>query len=186
MIPKRFRFLLISFACLTAAQAQTERTFSLTFSPVHLAFPVFEFTGEYAVSPKFGLAGIGGYGSMELEKTDGTTITKEDAPVLELGAQAIYYPWGDFNGGLQVGAELLWLKIFLPTEENIEATANGVAVGPMAGYKWVTSFGLTFVVQGGYQFLFAQAQAKDDTGTEAEASVETGIPLINLNAGWSF
>lgn len=186
MIPKRFRFLLLAFACLTTAHAQTERTFSLTMSPVHLAFPIFEFTGEYAVSPKFGLAGIGGYGSTDLEKSDGTTTTTEEIPVLELGAQAMYYPWGDFNGGMQVGAELLWIKVFIPEEEGVTVSANGVAIGPLAGYKWVTSFGLTFVVQGGYQFLFAQAKAKNSAGDEIESSVDSGIPLLNLNVGWSF
>ena len=186
MIPKRFRFLLISFACLTAAHAQTERKFSLTNSPIHLALPIFEFTGEYAVAPKFGVAAIGGYGGMELEKSDGFTVTKETIPVLELGAQAMYYPWGDFNGGMQVGAELLWIKLFIPEDEGVVVTANGVAVGPMLGYKWVMSFGLTFVVQGGYQFMFAQAKGVDNTGAEMESNVDAGIPLINLNMGWSF
>lgn len=186
MNPKRFRFILLSFACLTTAYAQPERTFSLTMSPIHAALSIFEFTGEYAVSPKFGVAGIGGYGGLELDKTDGTTTTKEDIPVLELGAQAIYYPWGNFNGGMQVGAELLWLKLFIPEEENVEVSVNGVAIGPMLGYKWVMGFGLTFDVQGGYQFLFAQAKGNDAEGTEVEASTDTGIPLINLNAGWSF
>lgn len=183
MIPKRFLFPLLSAVCLTAVHAEPERKLSLTISPLHLAMPVFEVTGEYALAPDFGVAAIGGYGSMELEYSDGTS---KDIPVLELGAQAMYYAWGDFNGGMQVGAELLWLKVFMPEERGVTVSANGVAVGPMLGYKWVTSFGLSFVVQGGYQFLFAQAKGKDATGREVESSADTGIPLLNLNAGWSF
>lgn len=166
--------------------AQSERKFSLTMSPIHLAFPVLELTGEYALSPDFGIAAIGGYGSIEVEKSNGISTSKEDIPILELGAQAMYYPWGDFNGGMQLGAELLWLKIFIPEEEGVTVSANGVAIGPMVGYKWILGFGLTFDVQGGYQFLFAQAKAKNAAGEELESSVDSGVPLLNLNMGWSF
>jgi len=183
MFPKRFRIPVLSLLFLTAAQAEPERSFSLTISPIHLALPVLEFTGEYALAPNFGVAAIAGYGTTELEHSDGT---KEDIGILELGAQAAYYLFGDFKGGMQVGGELLWIKPFLPKEEDITVSANGVAIGPMLGYKWVTEFGLTIFLQGGYQFLFASAKAENSAGEEAEASGDTGIPLVNINAGWSF
>jgi hypothetical protein len=183
MIPKRFRIPLLSLICLAAAQAETERSFSLTISPLHLIMPFYEFTGENALSPKFGVAAIGGYGSTELEYSDGST---KDIGIMELGAQAAYYVFGDFNGGMQVGGEVLWIKPFLPKESDVTVSVNGVAVGPMVGYKWVTEFGLTIFLQGGYEFLFAGAKAKNSAGEEIEASAETGVPLLNINAGWSF
>ena len=78
--------LLTAAVCLTAPapRAQSDRAFSLTLSPFHLAMPVFELTGEYALSPKSGIAAIGGYGSTELKYSDGTS--KEHNPVpIELG-----------------------------------------------------------------------------------------------------
>jgi hypothetical protein len=189
MISERFRFpmlslfTLVSLAPLAASHAGTERSFSLTISPFHLAMPIYEFTGEYALSPNFGVAAIGGYGSTELEYSDGST---KDIGILELGAQAAYYVLGDFQGGLQVGGEVLWIKPFLPKEGDVTVSVNGLAVGPMVGYKWVAGFGLTLFIQGGYEFVFAGAKAENSRGEEAEASGEGGTPLLNLNAGWSF
>lgn len=169
---------------LSAGHAQDiHKTFSLTLSPNHLVFPVFEVTAEKALGPKFGLAGIGGFGSYPAERGDGT---KEDIPVLELGAQANYYVFGDFDHGMQVGGELMWIKVSPPEEAGITVDANGLAIGPLLGYKWAARFGLTFMFQGGYQWYFIQAKAKNSQGEEIEGSVENGVALINMNAGWSF
>jgi len=151
-------------------------------SPFHLAAPIFEVTGEYALSPKLGVAGILGYGSI----TDtGVGNTKVKIPVLEIGTQLNYYLLGTFKHGMQAGGELLWLKFDPPEEQGITASANGFAIGPFLGYKWAPS-GLTIVIQGGYQLLFAQSKEMDSNGQELEGSVDGGIVLLNMNAGWSF
>lgn len=170
-------------AAFSPINAQSEKTFSLTISPIHLAFPVVELTGEMAVSPKLGIAGIGGFGSITAENNLGE---KKSIPVLELGGQAAYYVVGSFRHGMQVGAEAMWLKVFIPEKEGVSVSTNGLAIGPLLGYKWAARFGLTFLVQGGYQWLFAQAKGTDAAGNEIEASQDSGIPLLNLNAGWSF
>lgn len=180
---KRFRFLTALAVCVAAAQAQTEQRFTLSFSPFHLALPVVEIMGEYALSPKFAVAAIGGFGSISVENSQNKLVTM---PVLELGAQANYYVVGSFRHGMQLGAELLWLKIDPPTDQGVLVDVNGMALGPFVGYKWAARFGLTFMVQGGYEFLFAQADAKDEFGREAESSAESGVVLFNSNVGWSF
>ena len=183
MILKRYRsFLAVAF-CLTGAHAQSMQKLSVTISPIHLAFPVAEITAEYALAPQFGIAGIGGFGSMSAKDYRGKNVTY---PVLELGGQASYYLFGSFRHGMQVGAELLWIKIFPPEDQGVTVDVNGIAFGPMVGYKWAARFGLTFMVQAGYEFLFAQAEAENTAGEQAESSAESGVPLVNLNAGWSF
>jgi hypothetical protein len=166
-----------------AAQAQQDKTFSLTISPFHLAMPVVELTGEYALSQDFGIAGIAGFGQMTAENNLGE---EKDIPVLELGGQLDYYAVGSFRHGMQVGAELLWIKISPPENEGVTVSANGIAVGPLLGYKWAARFGLTLMAQLGWEFLFAQAEAQDRNGQEIEGSAEGQTLLLNLNAGWSF
>lgn len=183
MLSKRYGFLLSFAICLSSVQAQSVKRFSLTTSPIHLTFPVFELTGEYALAPKFGVAAIGGFGGMDVKNSVGNTV---GLPVLELGLQANYYLVGDFGHGMQVGGELLWIKVDPPKDEGVTVDVNGLAVGPMVGYKWAASFGLTFMAQAGYQFLFAKAEAEDANGQQVEGSSSTGVPLINLNLGWSF
>jgi hypothetical protein len=165
------------------AQAQGEKTLSLTISPFHLALPVLELTGEYALSQDFGLAAIGGFGKI----TQKNSLDKNVAiPVLELGGQLDYYAVGSFRHGMQVGAEFLWIKVSPPKDQGVTLAGNGLALGPLLGYKWAARFGLTFMVQGGYEFLFAQSKATDASGRELEASTDSGLILFNANAGWSF
>lgn len=179
--PKRILAVLV--LAVASAHAQTDRSFSLTLSPFHLAAPIVEITGEYALSPKLGVAAIGGLGSLEVEYSNGE---KEDIGALELGGQAVYYALGSFRHGLQLGGELLWIKVDPPKEGGVEVDANGVAVGPMVGYKFIAGFGLTSIVQVGYQWLFAKAKAENDAGEQAESSGEDAIMLLNVNLGWSF
>lgn len=167
---------------LGAAQAQ-DKTFSLTISPFHLVLPVLEVTGEYALSQDLGVAGIAGYGKI----TETNSLGKDvDIPVLELGGQVDYYAIGSFRHGMQLGAELLWIKVDPPKDEGVTVAANGLAVGPLIGYKWAARFGLTFMVQSGWEFLFAQAKATNSAGQEIESSANGGTLLFNANMGWSF
>lgn len=178
-----FKFLPVLLFCVAATQAQVAKPLTITISPFHLVAPIFEFTGEYALSPKFGAALIGGYGGLKIKNSLNNEV---EIPVLEIGGQAAYYVLGSFRHGMQVGAELLWIKVSPPKDQGVTVAANGIAIGPMIGYKWVARFGLTLLAQGGYELLFAQAKARDVNGQELEASTDTGIPLVNLNIGWSF
>ena len=152
---------------------QMEKSFSLTISPFHLAMPVLELTAEKAVSPKLGIAGIAGFGSVPVENNLGE---KKSIPILELGGQLDYYVVGSFRHGMQVGAEAVWIKVFIPDDEGVVVSANGIAVGPLLGYKWAARFGLTFMVQGGYQCCSRRRRVRMRRGTKSNRPRIRGFP----------
>ena len=154
-------------------QGEPDRVFSLTWSPLHLILPVVELTGEFKPMPHFGVSVIAGVGSV----TD--SMTKVSGRALEGGGQINWYPLRDF-AGLDFGVEALYLSI---DNVNLDssATAAGLAIGPFIGYKAMFPFGLTLVAQLGVEFVAAKAQS-----SSAMADQKDVIPLLNLNAGWSF
>ena len=63
-----------------------------------------------------------------------------------------------------------------------DVVANGLALGPFIGYKWIASSRLTIDLQAGVGFL--PIKAEDSAGNME--SVSGVIPIANLNFGWSF
>ncbi len=155
------------------------RNVSLTLSPVHLLAPVFELTGEVRVVNHFGVAAIGGYGSL--------TVEGERFKVWEVGGQLLAYPMNPFHG-LHLGAELLYVKVDADDLQSgtVRGSGNGLAVGPLVGYKVLTAGGFTFVAQGGVQYIAARAEASDSAGNSSQADDQKFIALLNLNLGYSF
>lgn len=158
------------------------RNVSLTASPIHLVLPILELTGEIRAQDWLGVALIGGYGTISLETTTGN----DTANAYELGGQLSIYPLEPFES-LLFGFEVLWVKLDTDNYDNssISASAAGVAMGPMVGYKYIADGGFTLFVQGGAEYITGRAEASDDT---SNASVEDSeiIPLLNFNLGWSF
>jgi hypothetical protein len=159
---------------------------SITFSPIHLLLPVVEVTGEYALDDKFGLALIGGFGSIPITTTTigpfGSSSSTEHVGVWELGGHANYYVVGTFDHGMQLGAEVLWVGASAGGNSTHGAVlATGLAVGPYVGYKIVTRIGFTFEGNLGVEYMAAHASSSTST-----ADQKTVIPLLNLNVGWSF
>lgn len=168
------------------------RTASITISPIHLLMPIAEITGEFAVTDKVGVAGIVGVGSVPLKTTrisstgTSTTESTERLSAWEVGGHFNYYVIGNFDHGMQLGVEALYLKIARSEQDyRSAAAANGFAVGPYVGYKIITHVGFTFEGNLGFQYVAARATATDGT-TTAEKKDSTVIPLLNLNVGWSF
>jgi hypothetical protein len=152
-----------------------DRIVSLTFSPLHLVIgPIFEMQIEAQVTPHFGVAVLGGVGSLKVENAIGESAR---FTAYELGGQLVGYPLEDFKS-LQLGAEVLWVKVSTDDVDGrqVQDEASGVAFGPFIGYKLITSAGFTFFAQGGFEYLKA---SEDDVDSEF-------IPLLNLNIGWSF
>jgi hypothetical protein len=162
------------------------RYVSLTFSPLHLLSPIVELQVEGMVTPHFGLAALGGYGTIKATSAN-STLDDTRFTAYELGLQLVGYPLRDFSS-LQLGAELLWLKISTDSLEGREISGNagGLAIGPFIGYKLLTSGGFTFFAQGGFQYIAAQADVADTEGNTGHDEASTIIPLLNLNIGWSF
>ena len=83
--------------------AEAEKTIAVTISPVHLVLPVVELTGEYAVTPKIGVALIVGVGTIT------PSGSNDKFTAYEAGASFRYYALGTFRSGLQLGAEALFV-----------------------------------------------------------------------------
>lgn len=154
----------------------------VSFSPVHLVFPIVELTVEARLHSRIGVAAIGGYGNV---KSSGLSI-----PIWEAGGQFVAYPVGDFDHGMQLGAEVLYMGASAQKSEagtTVTASAAGLSAGAFVGYKLATRVGFTFNVQGGVAHLSASGDAKA-TGTTATASASRSewAPLLNANVGWSF
>jgi hypothetical protein len=161
---------------------------SATFSPLHLFFPLFEVDVEVMPIPHFGVALLGGIGQTSLRSAhpdvDGTKAT-----VYELGGHLIAYPLKDFSS-LQLGAEILWVKVDLDAIElqgaEVTGSGAGIAFGPFVGYKFIADVGFTLYVQGGFQYMKVAAEAHASTGESANAEQDGFAPLLNFNLGWSF
>ncbi len=173
------------------SSAQERRTdIAITISPIHLVLPIVELTGEFALDDNIAIAGILGAGSIGVATVDSTSsISGESFTVLEFGSSFRYYLVGDFDHGMQVGGELLYVYIDsgdLETE-SVTAFGQGLAIGPFIGYKIAATFGLTFEIQAGGAYVAAFAQAENtETGETSSASDSDFIPIVNLQLGWSF
>ncbi len=161
----------------------TPHRFSLTVSPLHLVLPIVELTGEYAIMNDLSAALILGGGKITSEASG--LVAEETYTAYEVGAQGRYYLLGDFEHGMQVGAEALYLYLDRDGESSITVSGAGLALGPFIGYKIATHIGFTFDAQLGFQYMVARAEATDGTNT-AKGEDSDILPLLNLNVGWSF
>jgi hypothetical protein len=139
---------------------------------------------EVRVAERIGVSLIGGYGKVKAESSYGET---RSFPVYEVGGQLAVYPMSSFDG-LQVGMEALYLHVSVDdAESDVKAAAAGFAVGPLVGYKLVTSGGFTFLAQGGIEYVAIRAEASSTSTSESATAGDSRIiPLLNLNLGWSF
>lgn len=169
---------------IVAPPAAPLRQLSVTLSPIHLSIPVVELTGELALQPKLSVAGILGYGTVKSE-----SVVVEEVTVLEIGAQVRYYLLGDFEHGLQIGAESIYINASGSGSSGatgIKVSGAGLSLGGFLGYKVVTSMGFTFDAQLGAQRVGIGAEASASTGQTASTSENSVSPLLNLNVGWTF
>lgn len=158
---------------------------AVTISPLHLILPVVELTGEFKVAPKVGLAAIAGFGSTSAKVIDASGDPASfDVSLYELGASARLYVLGDFDHGMQLGAEALYVHLSSDASD-IKGTAAGFGLGPFVGYKVSTDGGFTFDSQLGFQYIAASATAESDEDS-ASADDSGVVVLLNLNLGWAF
>ncbi len=176
---------LAALACLLAAPAAgvaadgAPRDLSLTVDVVGLVpfrfftggdSEVVELLGEWRLTDKLGVAGLLGGGAAW---GPGYAL-----PVFGVGAQALYYPVGRFDHGMQLGLEAHDGPLLAgvgPTGRPL--TENDLLLAPVVGYKLATAPGFTLDLQGGvgWQLLLG--------GT----AVTTGLGVdLRLNVGWTF
>jgi hypothetical protein len=148
---------------------------SITISPVHFALPVGELTAEFKLAPKFGVAVIGGVGTVTPENSNDSVF------VYEIGVSPRVYVIGDFRQGVELGVEALYLHANADDQFMASVSAQGLAIGPYAGYKWVSQLGLTLEAQLGGSYLTARGESSTATNESSDF-----IVLLNLQVGWSF
>lgn len=166
---------------LAVADEDVQHTFSLTISPIHLALPMGEFTGEYRAGDKLGIGGILGFGSATVESSAGD---EDKLTLFEVGATLRYYALGSFIHGMQIGLEALYLYAGGDVG-GVAAAGEGLSVGPFIGYKIATNIGFTFDAQLGGTYILVGAEASDGETSETASDSAFGA-LLNLNVGWSF
>jgi hypothetical protein len=165
-----------------------EHSVAITISPFHLFLPVVEIMGEVKLIPKVSGALILGAGSLKVPGTTG--IPDSRARAYEAGLQLVFYPLGDFEHGMQLGAEALFVDAkgsVKPTNGSAEIAygGSGLSTGAFLGYKVISKIGFTFNAQLGaaYTSVIAEASQKTVTVSAAQSGVNV---LLNLNAGWAF
>ena len=167
------------------AEPKSGHQFALSFSPIHLIFPFVELTGELKIKNKLGIALVAGVGQLETMRTTPTGVTEDHFSAFEIGAQGRYYVVGDFNHGMQLGAEAMYLYVATDATDSFSASGSSLAIGPFVGYKLATRLGFTFEAQLGLLYAALQTEASMP-GISSTAEQRTVLPLLNLNAGWSF
>ncbi|HIA03453.1 MAG TPA: hypothetical protein EYN66_16360 [Myxococcales bacterium] len=178
--------ILISGTAFSAEEKASKYRVAVTVSPIHLVLPMGELTAEIALPHDLSVAVILGFGQVTVKSTNILTKAENNQQftVIEAGAQLRYCVLGDFDHGMQVGAEFLYLQVDGEVG-SVTGGANGLSIGPFVGYKIAWDFGLTLDIQAGASFLAVDASASDGN---VSASTESSAiaPLVNLNLGWSF
>ncbi len=157
--------------------AAVKHEMSITIAPFYLINPIVEGSFEKRMTNKIGLAAIGGIGS-----TDGIFT-------FNLGGIWKYYLIGSFEHAFQTGVELNYAHASSGNVNgsNISASAGGLEIGPIIGYKYIADYGLTLDLSVGAGFALISARADDNTTSQGASLSYSALTLIlNLNAGWSF
>lgn len=158
-------------ALATSARAESV---SITVSPLHMFVPMAEVTAELRVADKVGVSVIGGIGTFHDEATD------QRISLFEGGASGRYYVTGSFHGGLQIGAEAVYVKAQTDLDMP-DVKAAGLGLSPFLGYKWTHSSGFTLEGQVGATFMTLRAESTTDSKSDKAIG-----PMLNLQLGYSF
>ena len=167
------------------APARDGRKFTVMWAPLRALFGLAEFTVEYRLADKLGVSLELGAGRRTV---DFDAMTSVKGTELEGGAQVRYYVLGSYTHGMELGAELLdeYVTFDEPLPGNVVGVAaGGVTAGAFAGYKVATNVGFTFEAQLGARYLIVDPKVTG-MGTPAIASQDKWLPLLHLNAGWTF
>lgn len=175
----------LALAAATAAHAaprdDRDHSVALSFSPIHLLFPILEVQAEFLVSDVVSLSAILGYGQVTVEVNG----DEQAFSTLELGAQVRGYFYGSSEGGAYAGGEVLYVRVE-GESDGVTGVGAGTAIGPLVGYKW-TWDNFFIDLNGGVQINVIGAEAEDSETGETASDEQSAVgPLLNFNLGWSF
>ena len=155
-----------------SAGPERYRRLSLTANVVYLLLPVFELSAELALHPRWSVGVRGGAGQQD--RVD------EPRTIWEIGAQGFYSFTGNVDTGFRVGIE--GRVNHYEGEGRIWGLGDGVAIGPMIGYKWAGKSGMTVSVFVGPEFILANQET--DVPEEEDENARSSAYLY-LGGGWS-
>jgi hypothetical protein len=139
-----------------------DHSVTISISAMHLTVPMVEAMGEFRLADTRSVAVIGGLGG------------KEGYPVWDVGGQVRQYVIGDFDTGINLGAEAKWETAdYLKPDAWDYPTQGRLAAGPFVGAKLTLAL-FSLEAQGGGQIVWTPG-----------GDLDIG-PLLNVNAGVSF
>jgi hypothetical protein len=155
------------------------RRFSLTVSPLLLAYSIVELTGEYRLASPWSVAAIAGAGK---------GYTAAGGSGIGLGLQGRHYPFRPSRHERHVGLEAMLWAVRIGQQPNGMAdseTEQLYTLTPFLGYKYTASFGLTLEAQFGAGVGLIRERIEFPEFTSVNMTYVPAL-LVNLNAGWSF
>lgn len=158
---------------------------TVSISPLHLFIPMLELQVELRLGELFGIAAIGGVGTLTVETSDGDQLS---FPAQEVGGQLVFYPTEAFRNW-QLGVEALLLRVEIDERigsDRVTGLGAGLSAGPFLGYKWISDVGFSVFVQGGFTVAVVKSEATNDLGQSATVKENDLLLLLNVNVGWSF
>jgi hypothetical protein len=166
-----------------------KRNVGITFDPLSLLYPIFQMHVDVRLSDDFGIGVIGGYGKAKVDYIAiGNEAAPPPTPLWQIGAKAMYYAQGDFEGGLHVGVEALYTHAKLEGRTalgtgSIGGLAAGLTVGPFIGWKLVTRAGFTFDSAIGVGMIASKQKSSDP---DAPTDDRSAVLISHLLIGWTF
>jgi hypothetical protein len=159
-----------------------------SLSLVSAWFAVVEGRVEIRASKRFGVLVLAGAGTVTLSDNP-DPLWPGKVAVQEFGGQLRLYPIGNYDTGLVVGAEALYMRVSVREDEGLlyRASASGLGVGPFVGGKLTLAFGATALAQVGLLAMPVKGHVESLDGTRS-ANVKSSLvtPLADLGVGWSF
>jgi hypothetical protein len=160
-----------------------QQQFSVMFSPLSLALMFGDFSGEYRLGDKLGIAAHVGGGAMFLRKSD--PENDKDTKIYgawKTGASLRYYIAGTFTHGMQLGVKTYYLNL-RGNADNEPFSQHEISVGPFLGYKFASQSGFTLEFQVGPKYV----EIWGDTPRALPPISWNGFsPDASIKLGWSF
>lgn len=170
MLPRPAACIVLALAGVAhAEEPEAKRVVSLTVSPFHAPLPALELTAEVRVSRSFSVSAIAGIGRF-------LDARGHEHPSREIGGQVLYYLEPRFRA-FHFGIESTYVKSS-DTESSTTFTGTALAVGAFVGWKYIHRWGVTMLAQGGLAMGFVETFSRE---TDSRL-----LPIVNVNAGWSF
>ncbi len=165
---------------LLQSTASRQHKVSFTVDGAALTADIVHLQGEFQISNSlsgglvFGVGNVAGHSDSSYS-------------MLLVGAQVHYYALGDFNEGLQIGAQVLFSTTdFRAKNTLLYENGRVLSIIPYAGYKLATESGFTLNLQAGVGAATPVYIPASAVGSGKNTEYKWHVsPRIHFNVGWS-